>query len=102
MEIIGIRGCSGKLNRWVKKNRTIEVCLSPVSFYRYDSANSIVVVIDVLRATSSICVAFYNGAERIVPVDTVEESMTYRKMGFLVGADIITLSMPANFPFLKV
>jgi 2-phosphosulfolactate phosphatase len=71
----------------MKKKRTIDVCLTPALFYQYDPANSIVVVIDVLRATSSMCVAFKHGVRSIVPVATIEESMAYREKGFLIGAE---------------
>lgn len=51
----------------------LEVCLSPALLHLYDVKNSIVVIIDVLRATSTICTALYNGAAKIIPVATVEE-----------------------------
>lgn len=66
---------------------TVEVCLTPALFDHYDYKNSIVVVIDILRATSSICVAFQNGANSLVPVSTVEESLAYKAKGFLIGAE---------------
>src|SRR5215213_1857342 len=69
----------------VKNN--IEVCPSPRLFDLYDSAGSIVVVIDILRATSSICVALEHGAERIVPVAGVEEAKSYREKGFVIAAE---------------
>lgn len=65
----------------------LEVCLTPALFYQHDVSQSIVVVIDVLRATSSICVAFQYGAHCIVPVTTTEESLAYREKGYLVGAE---------------
>lgn len=52
---------------------SLEVCLSPALLHLYDVKNSIVVIIDVLRATSTICTALYNGASRVIPVATVEE-----------------------------
>ncbi len=66
---------------------TIEVCLTPALFHQYDISESVVVVIDILRATSSICVAFKHGAKSIVPVSTVEESLAYKAKGFLIGAE---------------
>lgn len=45
------------------------------------------VVIDILRATSSICVAFQNGANSLIPVSTIEESMAYKAKGYLIGAE---------------
>jgi 2-phosphosulfolactate phosphatase len=39
----------------------------------YDISNSIVVIIDVFRATSTIATALHNGAAKIIPVDDVEK-----------------------------
>jgi 2-phosphosulfolactate phosphatase len=47
----------------------------------------VVVVIDILRATSSICVAFAHGAELIIPVATPEESRSYGTQGFICAAE---------------
>jgi 2-phosphosulfolactate phosphatase len=49
--------------------------------------DTIVVIIDILRATSAMCTAFEFGVERIIPVATVEEATEYKKQGFLVGAE---------------
>jgi len=46
-------------------------CLSPALLHLYDLNNSVVVVIDVFRATSTIAAALFNGAEAVVPVDSV-------------------------------
>lgn len=45
--------------------------LSPALLHLYDVTNSIVVIIDVLRATSTIATALYNGAKCVIPVDSV-------------------------------
>jgi 2-phosphosulfolactate phosphatase len=52
---------------------TIYTCLSPALLHLYDVRDCIVVVIDVLRATSTIATALYNGARAIIPVDSVEK-----------------------------
>ncbi|NLR59699.1 2-phosphosulfolactate phosphatase [Chitinophaga polysaccharea] len=52
---------------------SLEVCLSPALLHLFDVKSSIVVIIDVLRATSTICTALYNGAARVIPVASVEE-----------------------------
>ncbi len=52
---------------------TLYTCLSPALLHLYDVSNSIVVIIDVLRATSTIATALYNGAAEIIPIDTVAE-----------------------------
>jgi len=45
--------------------------LSPSLIHLYDLNNSIIVIIDVLRATSTIAAALYNGARCVIPVDSV-------------------------------
>lgn len=51
---------------------TLHTVLSPRLLDIYDINNCILVVIDVFRATSTIATALYNGAARIIPVDSVE------------------------------
>ena len=55
----------------------IEVCFSPADYALYESGYELIVVIDVLRATSAICTALENGVERIKPVATVEEALDW-------------------------
>jgi 2-phosphosulfolactate phosphatase len=45
--------------------------LSPALLHLYDLNHAIVVIIDVLRATSTIATALYNGAKCVIPVDSV-------------------------------
>lgn len=52
---------------------SLYTCLSPALLHLYDVSNSIVVVIDVLRATSTIATALHNGATEIIPIDNVAE-----------------------------
>src|SRR3984957_10185832 len=66
---------------------TIEVCFSPHSFPLYPHEECIVVVIDVLRATSSMCTALHYGVEKILPVASVVEARNFQSRGFLVAAE---------------
>lgn len=66
---------------------TIEVCFTPQSFPLFKNDNAIVVVIDVLRATSAICTAFHHGVEKMIPVATTEEAKKYQQMGFIAAAE---------------
>ena len=58
---------------------TLHTCLSPALLHLYDVSSSIVVIIDVLRATSTIATALFNGAKSIVPVDSVAECIRLGK-----------------------
>lgn len=66
---------------------TLEVCLSPALLHLYDVKNSIVVIIDVLRATSTICTVLYNGAARVIPVASVPECIA---IGEQLGVNAVT------------
>ena len=52
---------------------TLFTLFSPRLLDIYDVSNSIVVIIDVFRATSTIATALHNGALKIIPVDSVEK-----------------------------
>ena len=54
-------------------------CLSPALLELYPVEKSIVVIIDVLRATSTIAAALYNGSKSIIPVDSVAECIRIGK-----------------------
>jgi 2-phosphosulfolactate phosphatase len=83
--------------------RNLEVCLSPSVFRRFENPESIVVIIDVFRASSAICTAFANGAESIIPVAEVEEAREYKRKGFLVAAErdgyVLDFADFGNSPF---
>jgi 2-phosphosulfolactate phosphatase len=58
---------------------TLNTSLSPSLLRLYDISSSIVVIIDVLRATSTIATALNNGAKSIIPVETVAECIRIGK-----------------------
>ncbi|WP_290711512.1 2-phosphosulfolactate phosphatase, partial [Flavihumibacter sp. CACIAM 22H1] len=57
--------------------------LSPALLHLYDVRESIVVIIDVLRATSTIATVLYNGASSVIPVDSVPRCI---ELGGQLGA----------------
>lgn len=59
-------------------NKKLQVCLTPALIPLYKIEDYIVVVIDIFRATTSICYGIENGAEAIIPVSQVEECAAYR------------------------
>jgi 2-phosphosulfolactate phosphatase len=54
---------------------SLHTSLSPALLNLYELNNSIVVVIDVFRATSTIAAALYNGAKCVIPVDSVPKAI---------------------------
>jgi 2-phosphosulfolactate phosphatase len=83
--------------------RKLETCFSPALYEPDVHAGSIVVIIDILRASSAICTAFANGAESIIPVETVEEAREYKNRGYLVAAErdgyVLDFADFGNSPF---
>lgn len=69
--------------------RGAHVCLTPALIPLFKVEEHIVVVIDIFRATSSICYGIENGAEAIIPVSQVEECSAYREKGldYLLAAE---------------
>jgi 2-phosphosulfolactate phosphatase len=65
----------------------IEVCFSPDLFHLFPNKDAIVVITDVLRATTAICAAFENGAASIIPVAGLDEAREYKQKGYLVAAE---------------
>ncbi len=53
--------------------------LSPALLHLYNVRECIVVVIDILRATSTIATALNNGAKEVIPVDSVEKCIRLGK-----------------------
>lgn len=70
------------------KNNTpfLNTVLSPSLLSLYDITDSVVVIIDVLRATSTIATALFNGAKEIIPVDSVAECIKLGKQMAVITA----------------
>ncbi len=71
----------------MEKRKKVEVCFSPAIYSAFHNNDAIVVIVDILRATSAIITAFMNGAEKIIPVATLEEARAYKEMGYMVAAE---------------
>ena len=69
------------------QQRKLDVCLSPALLHLHDIRESIVVVIDIFRATSSMCYGLANGAEAIIPVASVEACRSYADTDYLLAAE---------------
>ncbi len=83
--------------------KSLEICFSPAIFGAHADKCAVVVIIDILRATSSICTAFANGVREIIPVATVEEAREMKGKGYLLAAErdgyILDFADFGNSPF---
>ena len=71
-----------------QETRSVEVCFSPGLFQDVlTTGDFIVVLVDILRATTTICTAVANGVEAIIPVATHAEARRLKSKGFLVASE---------------
>lgn len=62
--------------------------LSPALIHLYDVSDAVVVIIDVLRATSTIATALRNGASAVIPVATVPRCIELgRELGAITAGE---------------
>ncbi len=65
----------------------IRICLTPALYPIYRDDSSIVVVVDIFRATSAICTALHHGTTAVIPVAAIEEAKNYPGNGYIVAAE---------------
>ena len=66
----------------------VEVCFSPRLFSEILTKDDfIVVLVDILRASTTICTAIGNGVGAILPVASPEEAKRFKDEGFLVASE---------------
>jgi len=65
----------------------VSVCFSPALYPFYAQKDEIVIIIDIFRATTSICAAFNNGARSVRTVATTEEAIRLKSKGYPVAAE---------------
>ncbi len=65
----------------------INVCLSPALFHFYAENNTTVVMVDAIRASASICTAFMNGVQFIIPVAGIAEALSYKSKGYKTAGE---------------
>jgi 2-phosphosulfolactate phosphatase len=66
---------------------SIEVVLSPALLHLTDVKGSNVVVIDILRATSTICTAIHEGALSVKAVKSPVEALELKNHGYMTAAE---------------
>lgn len=65
----------------------VEIILSPLLLPIYELTGKSVVVIDILRATSTICAALHNGAASVIPVVSTEEALSFSNKDYLIAGE---------------
>ena len=72
----------------MEKKKTIEVILAPGLFTNFSTKKPyVVVVVDVFRATTSICAALDYGVKAIIPVKRIRFARFFKRLGYIVAAE---------------
>lgn len=83
--------------------KTIDVCLSPELIHLYDVNDKVVVVVDILRATSCMVTAFAHGVESIAPIADADECEQMKLKGYVISGERNGQKIPGfdkgNSPF---
>lgn len=75
-------------------NRKIHITLNACDIREEELRGKIAVVIDVLRATTVIITALYNGAKWVKTVATIDEALSLRSTGVMLGGERQALPVP--------
>lgn len=67
--------------------RTIDVCLSPDLMHLYPVQDTIVVVVDILRATSCMTTAFAHDIQSIKPFAQLPDCLTQKSHGYITAGE---------------
>lgn len=66
---------------------TVDVCLTPDLLHQYPLEGKLVVVVDILRATSCMVTGLAYGVKEIVPVASLEECAALKRRGYFAAAE---------------
>ena len=67
--------------------KKIDICLTPELIGQHDLPGTVVVVVDIFRATSSITTAIAHGVKSIKPVDSLQECKNLQQKGYFGAAE---------------
>jgi 2-phosphosulfolactate phosphatase len=67
--------------------RTLDVCLSPALYHKYAAPDTIVIMVDAIRASAVICTAFMNGVKEIIPFSDKDKAFNMKKKGYVTAGE---------------
>ena len=67
--------------------RTVDICLSPDLLHLYDVTDKVVVVVDILRATSCMTTGIAFGLNHIKPVANLADCRGFREQGYYIAGE---------------
>ncbi len=71
----------------IPEKLNLDICLSPKLLSNHDFNQTSIVIIDIIRASSSICTALSYGVEHIVTRESVEEVLNLKNEGYVIAGE---------------
>jgi len=71
----------------MEEKLTIDVCLSPKLIDNFDLTNTAIVIIDIVRASSTICTALSYGIDHIIALDSTEAALELKNQDYLTAGE---------------
>jgi len=68
-------------------NNSLDICLSPDLIHLYDLKSKIVVVVDILRASSCIVAGIASGIKSITPFASLNACMAMKSQGYIIAGE---------------
>lgn len=65
----------------------LDVCLSPKMIGNFNLDNTAVVIIDIIRASSTICTAISYDIDHLITVENIEEALELKNQGYIIGGE---------------
>jgi 2-phosphosulfolactate phosphatase len=65
----------------------IDICLSPKLLDFYNLDNTAIVIIDIVRASTTICTALSYGVEHLVALDDIEATRKLKNEGYIIAGE---------------
>ncbi|OQY05676.1 MAG: hypothetical protein B6I20_00620 [Bacteroidetes bacterium 4572_117] len=65
----------------------LDVCLSPDLIGNFKTDNTIIVIIDIIRASTTICTALHYGVDEIITFADVELAIDYKNKGYITAGE---------------
>ena len=80
----------------MKNKRKIDVCSTPLLLPLFNIRDTTVIVIDVFRATSAMCVFLNQEGSEVIPVSTIEEAEKYKKKEYNLNGEKYLVAAERN------
>jgi len=71
----------------ITEKLNLDICLSPKLISNHNFNHTCIVIIDIIRASSSICTALSYGVEHIVTRESIDEVLTLKNEGYLIAGE---------------